>query len=250
MKYKLLCLSAVLSAASAVFAIEYEPIPSPGKITATASSNYPNDGIAPGHALNFASGGGLDANGWHSTDYRQMWLTAAGALNNGVWYCVDLGEKVTLGAIKMWQYNQANAPGRDIREMDIYISEEDSPLPPNGRAAPFYSVSDGWSLHVPGHVFPNALTPSPSYPGEPLLEFPPVRARWVGLYIKSNHNYANPADIVGIAKIQFHAVKDTILLHPVTDIGSRTATLNAFMTSDAMPDSVTAFWGDADGYEL
>jgi len=196
MKKILRTLPAALFAALAAAQYTYLPIPQ-GRLNATASSSY--SGAPPGNAINLTVGAGLDANGLLGTAYTTMWVNGGGGEAN-TWFRVNLGQDTLLAAIKLWNYNQDGAgySNRGIRLVDIYTAPEGASGAVAG-SPPLFDEPGGWA-HLTSHEFPRAVNePNGSCGPGPLLELPPVMARWVAFHVKSNWG----GDLTGIGKIQF-----------------------------------------------
>ena len=147
-------------------------------ITATASSAQP--GMGPENIIN---GRGLNANGEHSTELTDMWMTT-GALPNWIQYEFDKVYK--LDSLLVWNSNQLIEAFIGFGAKDVTIE---------------YSV-DGqtWTTLEGAPQFAQA-TGSPTYTANTTVDFGGAMAKFVKLTI--NQTWGGVAPQTGLAEVRF-----------------------------------------------
>jgi len=187
--------------------IEYNPS------TMVATAQHWEGGRVPQNAINTTPGFGIDANGntgYNLYDYDYSWTSdnVGNPMSAPVWYRVDLGETFNLGALRLWNYKLpwwGDYTGRSVRHVDVFTSDSNDPAVIG--ATPDFD-NPAWTLLLADYEFEKAPfgddpDPQPGvfvpYTGE-FVEFPLVKAQWVGLRIKSHYGRDH---MTGFFKLQF-----------------------------------------------
>ena len=153
-------------------------------VTATASSS--NAGMSPERTVD---GSGLSADGQHSTEPKEMWLSAKDA-PAPTWLLYELGEACKLDGMRVWNYNQQLESILGFGVMDVTIEYSVD-------GADWTSLGDFQIGQAPG---------DPVYAG-----------KWVGLggilakYVKLtiHNNWGGVAEQYGLSEVRFYCVPTT-----------------------------------------
>ena len=229
------CLAMLALVPVAAFALGTEVVP----IDAWSLTAFNNQRIAP----KLIDGSGL-SNGGHSTDANGMWMGANAQFSED-WVAFDFGSVVSLGDVKVWNFNQGGTLNqRGLSSISIYASDAASPVTAVDTAKHTGSIDIAdWTL-VRDNVALSAATANPDY-GDAPFSLGVVRARW----ILFKANAAFNGQYGGLSEVKFYEpVVKLASLASVSQIGRTGATLTgAAATGGDAAIEVFAGYGAADG---